>query len=334
MRQFLFLTLVFITLLSTQLSAQVMGNYAVQRRAQGNAPVVSNANLNVQYRSVPKAASIIGNNVMEFTINALSNQQADSYTAIFSVLQFGKSAEQTNKGINSRINNFKQLLAERGIKAEDIYVDMVNFLPKYAYEESKKIFSKSTYTEVPTGFEVQKNVHIRYRESGLLDEIITAAAQEEIYDIVKVDYFVDQPQNVYQELRQTAFDYLNQVKEQYKGSGINLDSAYVISGENTWVAYPTNRYEGYQAFTSQRLPGSVSADKVSKAEKPYAQFYNAIAANDYDIVINSEILEPAIQFSYNFRIRFSLPERTVATKTIVQKQTVILTTDGKLIPVE
>lgn len=331
MRQSLLIS--FFLLVVSGASAQVMGNYAVQQRAQGNSPTTSNVNLNVQYRAVPKAADVLGNNIMEFTINALSNQKADSYTAIFSILQFGKTAEQTNAGINGRIDAFKQKLIAQGIKISDIYVDMVNFLPKYEFEESKKIFSKSTYIEVPTGFEVQKNVHIRYRDPGMLDNIITAAASQEIYDIVKVDYFLNQPQNVYQELRQTAFDYLANLKAQYRKSGIALDTAYVISGENAWVAYPTNRYEGYQAFTSQQLPGSVSADKISKADKPYAQFYNAIPANDYDIVINSDILEPAIQFSYNLRIRFTLAERIMPTKTVTQKQVLILTADGKLIPV-
>ncbi len=76
----------------------------------------------------------------------------------------------------------------------DIYVDMVNFFPKYEYDVSKKLFSKKTYTEIPKGFELQKNIHIRYTAPALLDRIVTAAARQEIYDIVKVDYFVKDPQ--------------------------------------------------------------------------------------------------------------------------------------------
>ena len=142
--------------------AQVMGNYAEQQRTY------SNINFNAQYRAVPKAATYAGENVIEISINALSNQRADSYTAIFNVIQVGKTADETNDLINQRLEAMQTALRQMGIPEEDIYVDMVNFLPKYAYDVSKKIFSKKSYTEIPVGFEMQKNIHVRYRDPAQL----------------------------------------------------------------------------------------------------------------------------------------------------------------------
>ncbi len=308
--------------ISTLLFAQATGNYGIKQQTY------SNVNFNAQYRAVPKAAVLTDNNTVEITINALSNQQASMYTAIFSVTQIGKTADETNSLLNQRLDALLAELKALGIPATDIYVDMVNFLPKYEYDISKKIFSKKTYTEIPKGFELQKNIHVRYKKAPLLDQIVTAAAHQEIYDIVKVDYYIEDSQAMYSQLRAAAFKYLNEIKTQYRSIGIRLDSAYQLTAENAWVAYPINRYESYRAFSSQNID---TGDKnINSADKIVSRFYNAVPANDYDIVINSEILEPAVQYSYNLLARFTLPERKPAVKTELKKEFILVTPTGEV----
>lgn len=318
------LTTLFIATLGYTLTAQVMGNYGVQQQTYNN------VNPNVQYRAVPKAAQLLGNNNIQITINALCNRAADSYTAIFSVLQTGKTAEETNTLMNQRIDAVRTELISLGIPAADIYLDMVNFLPRYEYDVSKKMFSKKTYTEIPKGFELQKNLHIRYKKAELLDKIVTAASKQEIYDIVKADYFVLDHQAVYTQLRKAAFEYLNGIKTQYRTIGVQLDSAKVQMAENAWVAYPINRYETYKAYSSQSMDMNEKNATYNNVDKPIARFYNAIPANDYDIVINPELLEPAVQFSYNLVFLFTLPERKIPTKTEVQKEVILITPTGEM----
>lgn len=316
----------------TFLQAQVMGNYAEQKKQSNEyQQVQSNANLNAQYRSIPRSAKLTDDNSIEITINTMSNQRASSYTAVFTMLQVAKTADETNTLLNNRLNNFLNDLKGLGISETDVYVDMVNFLPKYEYDVSKKMFSKKTLTEIPKGFELQKNIHIRYTKPSILDQIVTAAAKQEIYDIVKVDYFIKDQQQVYQELRTLSFDYLKDIKESYAKMGIKLDSAYTVTAENAWVAYPTNRYESYQAFSTQSLDASEKNNSVVQpADKPTLRFYNAVAANDYDIVINPEILEPAVQFSYNLAVRFKMPEAKPKVKTEVKKEFILVTPTGEV----
>lgn len=314
------------------LQAQVMGNYAEQKKQSNEyQQIQSNANVNAQYRSIPRSAKLQDDNSIEVTINTMSNQRATSYMAIFTMLQVGKTADETNTALNTRLNSFLSDLRGLGIPAEDVYVDMVNFLPKYEFDASKKIFSKKTLTEIPKGFELQKNVHIRYAKPAVLDQIVSAAAKQEIYDIVKVDYFVKNQQQVYQELRTLSFEYLDKIKESYAKMGIHLDSAYTITAENAWVAYPANRYESYQAFSTQSLDVSEKNNSVVQpADKPTLRFYNAVAGNDYDIVVNPEILEPAVQFSYNLAVRFKMPEAKPKLKVEVKKEFVLVTPTGEV----
>ena len=315
----------FLTLFTIDLPAQVMGNYGKQNEAQ-----YQNVMPDARFRAIPKNAILREDNVLEIGINALSNQKADSYTAIFSVLQLGKTADETNNLLNARLNGFLADLKALDIPKADIYVDMVNFLPRYEYDVNKKLFSPKTYTEIPKGFELQKTVHIRYSEPGLLDDIVTAAAKQEIYDIIKVDYFINDPNKVYKELRAAVFTYLNEIEAKYKDIGIELDSAYLSTAENAWVAYPINRYESYQAFSAQMIDQGDKNAIVNKADKPVSRFYNAIPANDYDIVINPEILEPAVQFSYNLIARYTLEPNKPKENTVVKKEFLWLTPEGEV----
>lgn len=311
-----------------RVSAQNMGNYMLQQQKSNDLP---QAVYNAQYRAVPKAATLLEHNQIEISINALANQTADAYLAIFNVIQQGKTAEETNQLLNQRLELLLADLKTLGLGPDAVHIDLVNFLPRYEYDVSKKVFSKKTYTEIPKGFELQKNLHIRYRQPALLEKILTAAAKQEIYDIIKVDYFIDQPQVIYQQLRDAAFQYLAVVRDQYRRNGINLDSAQVQPAENAWVAYPANRYERYQAFSSEPLEaGAERGAIVNSAEKPVARFYNAIPPNDYDIVINPEILQPAIQFSYNLVLRFTLPPVKRPVNTIVKKEFVLVTPTGEV----
>lgn len=314
-----------LTFSATSLSAQVMGNYADQQKTYRNVEV------DAQYRAVPKAAEFADARTVEISVNALANREADSYTAIFTVYQAGKTAEETDRLLNERLQAFLAELARLGLGETDTYVDMVNFLPRYEYDVSKKIFSKKTYTEIPSGFEMQKNVHIRYADAELLDRIVTAAARQEIYDIVKVDYFVRNPQAVYNRLRAAAFAYLDSIKIAYAALGVPLDSAFLTTAENAWVAYPINRYESYQAFSTQRLSQEEkSSSVVNPADKPTLRFYNAVPANDYDIVLNPEILQPAVQFSYNLKARFQLPEPKPRVKVETKREFVLVTPEGEV----
>lgn len=328
--RFALLALFFLGVGLSTLPAQVMGNYQQQ-----NVVPRTSDNYVAQYRAVPKPAVLAPNGTLEFTINALSNQTADSYVAIFSIFQVGGTAAETNQRMNERVNTVITSLAAIGITRQDVYVDMVNFLPTYAFEEEKKIFSKKTLTEVPTGFQLQKNLHIRYRNPELLDRIVTAAAEQEVYDIIKVDYQIDRPQDVYLELRRLAFAYLDTLEAIYVKQDIPLDSAYVTTAENAWVAYPGDRYESYSAFASQQLSSQQrNGSVVDRASKPTLRFYNAIPANDYDLVINPNLLEPAAQFTYSLKVSYKMPPEVQPVRTEVRHQYYLMTPEGVLKPIQ
>ncbi len=150
-------------------------------------------NLNYQKRvKIPESTIEVGqpsDNFINISVKGLANVKADSYVAIFSITQKGKTTEEVNKLLDGRIE--QALSVAKGKPNVETYVDMISFVPTYEFDVEKKVFSKRTYNEVPTGFELQKNIHIKYSNPDLLNQLIASCASAEIYDLVRVDYFSD-----------------------------------------------------------------------------------------------------------------------------------------------
>jgi len=336
------LSLCLLIVISTSLSAQEKGNY---NRSKGNYAKLAGNNtyeaLN-QYNSDDKKAlteaylntSSFNPNtdkILVFKVNALYNKKADSYLAIFGLVQLAQTAEEADQLLNERYNNFVAAANQLGIPKEDIFLDMVSFVPIFEYQTEKKLFGKN-YQEVPKGFEVQQNLHVKFKDSKILTQIISAAAKQQIYDLVTVEHFVKDPDKIYEELRQKAIQQVNNKVSSAKQLGINLDSAYRTFAEDRAVAYPPDRYVSYQAFCSASLDAKKNAD-VKQIRKPVTAFYNKVPYENYDIVVNPEFTNPAVQYSYSITVKFVLDDLAKPKEKVkLQKEYYLVTPNGEIKP--
>ena len=313
--------------------AQVRGNAtnANYARPQQAANVATYGNLNVNnniQRTQPAVASFFNDYTTILRSRVLMNVQADSYTAVFHLTQVGETAADADKFMNERINGLKSALTTIGVKPEEMETDIICLVPIFEYEEEKKIFSKK-FIEVPKGFELKKNIHIRYTKSTMLDEIVTAAAKNEIYDLVKVDYFIEDMEAVYDSMP-NSLCIANYKKKlaMHKELGIDLATQYHVATDASNVTFPLECYSTYQAFSSASLDKGKTA---KKAAKPTSYYYNPITPKGFDVVVNSAILEPVVQFTYDLQVKF-LIERPVKpqAKPEVIKKFFIISQDGNV----
>ena len=306
--------------------AQVSGNINYEKNSNYNYntgnPIVKTAD------NLPQAQWLDERTVM-LEVNALSNQKASSYTAIFNIKQMGRTSEEADRLFNERYDAFVNYLIAAGIKKDDIFLDLVSFVPVYEFEEEKKLFSKKTYNEIPKGFEIQHNVHIRYIDPSQLGKMMSAAAKNEIYDIVKVDYFVEKTDEIYHDLRKKAVDYINKEIAQFEALGLELDDTYRFATEEERSNYPIDRYSSYKAFSSQSLDGT-SKGKVNNADKALTNFYQKVSYDEFEIIVNPAILEPAVHFMYNLKVKFRLKQPEAKVEIKREKEFVWLTPNGEL----
>ena len=280
-------------------NAQVYGNYQYNQ----NQPLAQGHD-----RAAISNTMIAGNNEVTLKVNGLMNIVADNYIAVFNLVQVGETAESADFLMTSRISAFRQRLRSIGIDSAAATVDMLSFVPRYEVQTEKKLFSK-TYNEVPAGFELQKNVLVRYKHSGKLDDIVTAAATSEIYDLVKVDYFIANTQKSLDSLRMACLQAMKAKLKSFETIGFKLDTQGKVMAEAYQTVYPPTRYVAYQAFSRPSLSAATrKSSSYQEAAKAISAFYDPVSYDQYDLVINPIITEPVVQMSYTITVRYFIPQ--------------------------
>ncbi|HYV93818.1 MAG TPA: SIMPL domain-containing protein [Chitinophagales bacterium] len=297
------------------LTLAVIASFAMSKTAaqvQGNYQFNSKQTLQNVSRNPASAAAISNDDEIVTQVNGLMNILADNYVAVFNIVQVGESMDSVDQIMNKRIANFQQKLKSIGIELENVKVDLISFVPNYDIQIENKVFSK-TYNEVPAGFEMQKNVSVLYKSSSKLDDIISAAASSEIYDIVKVDYFITDLQKSLDSLRHRCLREVKAKAKSYELIGIKLDTLKKVMADDFVTVYPQTRYFSYQAFSRPSLNAakkkSSSQPTLNEIPKPTSKFYAQVDYDQYDIVINPVITEPVVQLSYTVTIKYFLKEK-------------------------
>lgn len=275
-------------------------------QAMGNLMYETNSRIFFQQAEQPVKASVQGN-VLVLEVNAMMNMRADSYLAIFNATQLGQSAEEADSLMNERVNGLMRRVKDLGLQEKDVFTDMLSFVPVYELEGTRKLFS-IRYQEIPAGFEVQKNIHIRFNDARMLDKLVTAAAKEEVYDLVKVDFFVAQQSAAYDTLRIFATKLLQQKLANFEKLGLKVAESHRTAAEKNGAYFPLDRYTSYQSRSQSSLNSRRKGQAVNDVRRSNTLFYNKVPYGNFDIVLHAEITEPPVQYTYNLTMHCQLPE--------------------------
>lgn len=311
-------------------SAQVSGNYMFNNSNRWN-------NVAAQIQATPQQH--FDQHHMQVTTKALFNAKATSYLAIFHVTQVGPTARGVDSLMQARIDGFKAEIAQVGVTDRDVYVDMLNLVPVFEVEKVGRVFSKR-YNEVPAGFEMQKNIHVRFTDAEVLDRLVTAAAFEEIYDLVKVEYFIDNLAEIYAELRSQATELLQGRLAQFDSLGIAVEGQWLLAKDHKAMYQPQDRYSSYKAFTNTSLEASVRKGQVTQMKRPSTHYYDKLSYADFDLIANPEILEPVVQLTYQLDLQIELrrpepkPEPEPQVRIETQTRYFLLDQAGDIKPLE
>ncbi|WP_264510184.1 SIMPL domain-containing protein [Flavobacterium sp. N1719] len=305
------------------LSAQHSGN-ANYTESSGNANYElqkGNANYHNNNYTVNRVNTLqttsSSENEMVIVIKGIYNEKATTQVATFSVLQLGKSAEEATNLMDERINN---VIKELDAYSKDIVVmtDMISFVPTYEYAVEKKIFNPKTYNEKPAGFELKKNLIIRFRTSRDMDKIMSICGKNEIYDLAKVDYVTVNFDQIRTQMQRKALEQFKEMTANYS-SLMNMDltkkEKTIQEGFN--VTYPMESYRNYTAY-SQASSNFDPKSQVNDIKKNTTEYYNPALMKDHNFVINGDVAEPSIQAFYDLTIRIKLKEDQLPKNTIIR----------------
>ncbi|MDY2587405.1 SIMPL domain-containing protein [Winogradskyella aquimaris] len=315
--------------------AQHKGNYNQITQDISRQNILTSGNTNIYNPTIQRQINktLHPSDVITIDVKALQNVSATTYTAVFNLSQIGETAEATNALMKERVDNIKTRLNALGITQKDFAVDVISFVPVYEVEVTKKLFSK-TYTEVPKGFELQQNIHIQFTKTSQFESILEACAKSEVYNLIKVDYFIENIQEVYKNLQDELLKLIANKKAYYTTLGFDLTNYDIKIADDKYCYFPKDFYQSYQAYNSVSFEALKTNKGVTSAKKQTSYYYQPLTYEQYDIVVNPSILEPVVQIGMNIKLLYTPkpkePKQQTITKTEIEHKYYVISPNGTI----
>jgi uncharacterized protein YggE len=282
---------------------------AAEVRAQSSGNVVySEANRAETNRRAAKgsiafgAISLPDNSGMIIPAHVQINLKADEYVAVFGLSQDGRTVQECAQKIITQIDNFTGELKNMGAKADDALVDHTTLTRTYDYQVTGNVAN-----EKAVGFTVKKTIFVHFKEKEWMNRMMAAAAKSDIYDLIKVDYVVNNAAAVREKLFEESMRIIREKAGRYdKLLGLKFRSQLQVVQENYNTIFPAESYDSYTAFESGKAHMSLFNDKtrVKEARKSETFFFNAQDPGNFDYIINPVVTEPVVQFSLYLQIKY------------------------------
>jgi uncharacterized protein YggE len=230
----------------------------------------------------------------------LTNLQPDAFVAVFGINEEANAAMASNEKVNTRINDFTKAITALGIGRDDIFTDFITQNRVYDYT-----VQGTQATENFSGFETKKTIAVRYKSRALFEKILAAAADVQIFDLIKVDYVVSDFDAVRKRLFVEAVKVIKDKELRYiRSFGVALVPVGVAN-ERYDAFYPADTYERYQAFETSNayVSSSTTSSRVDR-RKSSTFFYEPLDGSRFDVVIDKQGIEPVVQFSLYIRMQY------------------------------
>ncbi len=252
----------------------------------------------------PPNTGLIGNGTNQFIeAYVLLNTAPDEFVAVFGAAQEAPTAAESNQKINQRIEQFLGAAEKLGVARSNTFVDFITQNRVYNFAPP----SDGTIRETLSGFETKKTIAIRYKDRPLLEKLLTAAAQASIFDLIKVDYVVNDLGKVRNRLFEEAVRVVKQKEENYTRSvGLAL-RRHSISQETYNTHYPAELYQTYTAFESGAVDTNYeSRTRVVRERKSSTSFLEPLDRSAFDVVLNPSGIEPVVQCTLYMKVQYTL----------------------------
>lgn len=288
---------VFILLLVTALAAfgQESGNRGVYGRQTQRTPP------NNGVISATEGKDLVPVQFIEAYV--LMNAAPDEFVAVFGASQTGPTAAESNQKVNAQIDRFLTAAAGLGVKRTDTYVDFITQNRVYNFTPS----TDGTIRERLEGFETKKTVAVRYTDRAVLEKLLVAATQVSIFDLIKVDYVVNDMGRIRARMFEEASRVIKQKEESYARALDLRFKRQAVAQETYETFYPVELYQTYTAYEAGTVEQSYdSRARVVRERKSSTSYLEPLDRSSFDAVINSAGLEPVVQNTLYLRVRYSL----------------------------
>jgi len=233
--------------------------------------------------------------------SVLMNVPANEYVAVFAVSGEGSTLALARAQIDGTIKRFEERLRDLNLSGDNTNVDFVAQTRIFAYDTSDPNVAK----EILSGFEVKKNVALRYKDKGALDRILEAAASVNVFDLVKVDYVLSDTAAIQAKLMEEAAKIIRRRAEEVeKLFGLPKVQITNVHPAQFGTYFPSELYDSYEAAESENIYSYRQNQLIQRARKPRTFYYHGLDGKDYDLVIGPAIVAPMVQCTVYVRVKY------------------------------
>src|SRR5436190_5804883 len=234
----------------------------------------------------------------------LTTVETKEYVAVFGLAQEAETVQAASRKLQDQVAANQRGLTSLGIRPEDTVVDFITQNRVYDY-----VVKGSTAREKISGFQIKENFAIRYKDRGLLDQIVPLAAQGGIFDLIKVDYITGDLGSVRAQMIAEAQKILKQKEDTYAKLGLKLNPVSVAV-ENFDTFQPFEAYNSYKAFEAGNVDDNY---RVVERRKNSTFYFEPLAPGKFDIVLTPIGLGPAVQCTFYLRMKYFVNSHTTVT---------------------
>ena len=255
-------------------------------------------------RTAPNTGNIGGNGFLNIEAYVLLNAAPDEFVAVFGVAQEGATGAESNQKANARIEQFLSAAEKLGINRNNTYVDFITQNRVYSFTPG----ADNTIRESLSGFETKKTISVRYKDRPMLEKLLAAAGQASIFDLIKVDYIVNDMTKIKRALFDEAIRIVKQKEEAYTRS-LNLAVSRRSLLQETYATfYPGELYQTYTAFESGAVDNyyGQGGSRVIRERKSSTSYLEPLDRSSFDAVLNPSGIEPVVQCTLFMKVMYSV----------------------------
>lgn len=235
------------------------------------------------------------------TARILMNLDADAYKMTFSLSQEAESIKNCHDLMDKRIQNFTKSIKSLGIQEEDIYIDRAGQYPVYGYDIERK-----TATQQLEGYEINRNIIIRFDSIQTSNKLINLAADLNIHDVVKMESILLDTESIYEQLFSEALTIINKKKKLYlQATNLKIQDESLIFSEQFEFIFPGQRYKTYQAFLSSEIKNYNQRKRIREEERKKTTFYyDGLNFSSFDKVIRPQKIRVGLQAIFQLQLKY------------------------------
>lgn len=243
---------------------------------------------------------------MFVTADVLMNVKADEFVAVFGIAQEAETVAECGQKMDAVVKEFQESLKALKIADEDTYLDFISQTKTYGFE-----ITGDVAREKLVGFELKKNLAVHFKDRDMIDTLVVAAAKSKIYDLIKVDYVVNDVSDVQDKLLEEAAKTIkHKLARNERLLGIKVQGSAQVYTERSAAHYPTDMYDSFTAAESEAIGAQPNRQKfaVQTARKGRTFVFNGLDSDGFDQVINPVVIEPVVQFTLHLKMKYEIEQ--------------------------